>query len=72
MKLSKSTIKKILTLGGIIIEPTGGKNGIEFIIGICGGKDIVIFFIVKIILFAVVIIPIKKVLHKYAHPRIMR
>jgi hypothetical protein len=34
---------RILTLDGIIIEATGGKNGIELIIGICGGKDIVIF-----------------------------
>jgi hypothetical protein len=32
----------MLTLGGIIIGATEGKYGIEAIIGICGGKDIVI------------------------------
>ncbi len=31
-----------LTLGGIIIGAPGGKNGIGGIIGICGGKDIII------------------------------
>lgn len=33
---------ELLTLGGIIIGATGGKNGIDVIIGIWGGKDIVI------------------------------
>ncbi len=44
----------MLTLGGIIIEPPGGKNGMGGIIGICGGNDIIVYSLI-----AIVIIPIK-------------